>query len=393
MKKKLSLYVHIPFCKSKCAYCDFLSFPGTTASYHINYTNAICNEIRMYKPFADRYKVETIYFGGGTPTYPDESIIEMIYNAIQSVFEVSEMAEITIEANPGTIKYTDMLAFKRYGFNRVSIGMQSADDECLRKLGRIHTFEEFLDGYEDVRRAGFQNVNVDVMTGIPGQTIHSMVDTLTRVTELSPEHISAYSLQVEDGTPLAEDEELLGELPGDAADRRMYAMTKQILGAAGYSRYEISNYAREGYRSRHNMVYWTGGEYIGFGLGSASYFRGERLTNTKDYQSYVDICSEISDAGYLTYEEVSRKLREETITMYVDNRMEEYMFLGLRMTAGVSKKEFKQRFGRDMLDIYGSVINKYVSGGFMEVTSDRVRLTDKGIDVSNVILADFLLTV
>lgn len=397
MKKNLSLYVHIPFCVHKCAYCDFLSFENRNLTDHMQYITALCNEISMYKPFADRYTVKTIYIGGGTPSVLDEVMIESILNTISNVFQVDRFPEITIEVNPGTIKYSNLLKYAEYGVNRVSIGMQSADDRILKNLGRIHNFEQFVEGYNDVRRAGFKNINVDIMSGVPGQTIHSFVDTLTRVTELKPEHISVYSLQVEEGTPLSENQELLRLIPDEETDRQMYAMTKKVLAACGYKRYEISNYSQPGYESLHNSVYWTGGEYIGFGLGAASYFKGERFSNIKDIEIYNRICEDVREAitgnadPFKLYESAASRLRTSTETMYIDSRIEEYMFLGLRMMAGVSRKEFRLRFNKDMYEVYGPVINKYVDEGYMETDGDRVWLTDRGIDVSNYILSDFIL--
>jgi oxygen-independent coproporphyrinogen-3 oxidase len=235
------------------------------------------------------------------------------------------------------------------------------------------------------------------MSGLPGQNLHALVDTLNKVGELSPEHVSVYSLQVEEGTPLSEREDLINMIPNEDQDREMYVMTKKVLKTFGYKRYEFSNYAKPGYESRHNSVYWTGGQYIGFGIGAASFFKGQRFTNIKNIDSYIEICEDIRDEltrdtdRNRVYDHASMVLRENVETMYVDKRMEEFMFLGLRMTAGVSREEFKTRFNRDMFDIYGEVINKYTDQGFISVDDKRVRLTEKGIDVSNYILADFIL--
>ena len=235
------------------------------------------------------------------------------------------------------------------------------------------------------------------MSGIPGQSIHSYVDTLTRVTELNPEHISSYSLQVEEGTPLANNAELLSEIPDESIDREMYAMTKRVLSASGYERYEFSNYAKPGYESRHNHVYWTGGEYIGLGISAASLFKGERFTNIRDVEEYMQVLTEAGDeisngtSPELLYEAAAKQLRTDITVMYVNNRMEEFMFLGLRLIKGVSRADFRSRFGKDMFSVFGPVINKYSDQGFLEYNDARVWLTDKGIDVSNYILADFLL--
>ncbi len=397
MKKPLSIYVHIPFCKHKCMYCDFLSFDNETNSKKIQYVNALMSEIRMYKPYADRYSVKTIYIGGGTPTTLDEALISNILKTINHIFNVDRFAEITIEANPGTIKYMDLLAYRELGINRLSIGLQSADDDMLRLLGRIHNYEEFENGFDAARRAGFKNISVDVMSGLPGQDMHTLVDTLTRVTELGPEHISVYSLQVEEGTMLSQRPDILDMLPDENTERSMYTMTKKVLKAAGYNRYEVSNYSKPGMESRHNTVYWTGGQYIGIGIGAASYFKGERFKNISNLDNYIEICEDIREEltketdRVRLYDSATAILREDVQTIYVDSRMEEFMYLGLRMTNGISRKDFQERFNRDVFEVYGDPINKYSTDGYIIVDDDRIRLSDKGIDVSNYILADFIL--
>ena len=397
MKKPLSIYVHIPFCKHKCMYCDFLSFDNETNSKKIQYVNALMSEIRMYKPYADRYSVKTIYIGGGTPTTLDEALISNILKTINHIFNVDRFAEITIEANPGTIKYIDLLAYRELGINRLSIGLQSADDDMLRLLGRIHNYEEFENGFDAARRAGFKNISVDVMSGLPGQDMHTLVDTLTRVTELGPEHISVYSLQVEEGTMLSQRPDILDMLPDENTERSMYTMTKKVLKAAGYNRYEVSNYSKPGMESRHNTVYWTGGQYIGIGIGAASYFKGERFKNISNLDNYIEICEDIREEltketdRVRLYDSATAILREDVQTIYVDSRMEEFMYLGLRMTNGISRKDFQERFNRDVFEVYGDPINKYSTDGYIIVDDDRIRLSDKGIDVSNYILADFIL--
>ncbi|MCR5228162.1 MAG: radical SAM family heme chaperone HemW [Eubacterium sp.] len=398
MRKPLSIYVHIPFCKHKCMYCDFLSFEGETSTKKIQYINALMSEIRMYKPYADRYIVKTIYIGGGTPSFLDEAMIGNVINTIKHIFKVDRFPEITIEVNPGTIKYTDLLAYREYGINRLSIGLQSADDEILRLMGRIHNYEEFVDGFEAARRAGFENISVDAMTSLPGQDMHTMVDTLTRITELGPEHISVYSLQVEDGTKLKERPDLLNMIPDEDTDRSMYYMTKKVLKVAGYERYEISNYSKPGYESRHNMVYWTGGQYIGLGIGASSYFKGERFSNIKNLDNYIEICDDVREEltkdtdRIKLYDSATSILRENVQTIFLESRIEEYMFLGLRMIKGINRKDFSEKFNRDVFELYGDIINKYVDQGYMYADENVVALTDKGIDVSNYILSDFMLT-
>ena len=398
MKSKLSLYIHIPFCVHKCQYCDFLSNDTTPYAMQLRYMDALCNEIRLYLPFADRYEIYSIYIGGGTPSIVDAGLISSLLNVIREVFTVPENAEITIEANPGTVKYTNLLTYHDSGINRISFGLQSTDDALLSTLGRIHTYAEFLESYNSARRAGFDNINVDLMSGLPGQSIHDFVDTLSKITALGPEHISVYSLQVEEGTPLSEDEKLLSLIPDEDTDRQMYAITKKVMDISGYKKYEISNYCKPGYYSRHNVVYWTLREYIGIGIGSASFFKGERFTNLKDINEYLDIMEgsrmdfALRDDKLKFYEEMSSRLRAERTTMYIDRRIEEYMFLGLRMTRGIRRKDFKNRFNKDVYEVYGEIINHYIDMGFMSYDGEFIRLTERGVDVSNVILADFLLT-
>lgn len=397
MKKYVSLYVHIPFCAVKCKYCDFLSFDGEGYGTMLRYVDSLCQEIKLYTPIAGDYEVRSIFIGGGTPSLLDESLITNIMAYIKKTFTLVPDCEITIEANPGTLRHQKLTGYKLAGINRISIGLQSADDEMLHKLGRIHNYDQFVASFKAARRAGFKNINVDVMSGLPGQTIHSYVDTLTRVMEFGPEHISAYSLSIEEGTPFSRDPEILETLPTEMIDRRMYEITKKLLSASGYERYEFSNYSRPGYECKHNMVYWTGGEYIGFGIGAASYFQGKRFSNIRDIATYIDNLEDVKEkfAGVdneeLLYNEVTRKLRENVTTMYIDSRMEEFMFLGLRMMCGVSRSDFEERFKKDIYEVYGPVLNKYIDMGMMAAIDDRIILTDQGIDVSNTILADFLL--
>lgn len=397
MNKYVSLYVHIPFCAVKCKYCDFLSFDGESYGTMLRYVDSLCQEIKLYAPIADEYVVRSVFIGGGTPSLLDEALITNIMAFIRKTFKLQKDAEITIEANPGTLRHQKLNGYKAAGINRISIGLQSADDDMLRKLGRLHNYDQFVASYKAARRAGFNNINVDIMSGLPGQTIHSYVDTLSRVIEFAPEHISDYSLSIEEGTPFANDPDIIEELPPEMIDRRMYEITKKLLSANGYDRYEFSNYAKPGYECRHNMVYWTGGEYIGFGIGASSYFQGKRFSNMRDLFKYIELMDITSDKFVeydnmeLLYNETAMKLRENVTPMYIDSRMEEFMFLGLRMMCGVSREEFFERFNKDIYEVYGPVLNKYIDQGFMASVGDRIILTDRGIDVSNVILADFLL--
>lgn len=397
MKKFLSLYIHIPFCAVKCKYCDFLSYDGESYGTMLRYVDCLCQEIKLYAPIADEYIVRSIFIGGGTPSLLDESLIVNIMAFIKKTFTLEKNVEVTIEANPGTLRHQKLNGYKQAGINRISIGLQSADDNMLKRLGRLHNYDQFVASYKAARRAGFDNINIDVMSGLPGQSIHSYVDTLSKVIEYGPEHISAYSLSIEDGTPFANDPSVLESLPPEMIERRMYEITKKLLSVNGYERYEISNYAKPGYECRHNMVYWTGGEYVGFGLGASSYFQGKRFSNLRDIFKYLNLMEDLSDRFVETdnletlYNETTRILRENVTPIYIDSRMEEFMFLGLRMMCGVSREDFAERFKKDIYEVYAPVLNKYIDEGYMATNGDRIYLTDMGIDVSNVILADFLL--
>lgn len=397
MKRYVSLYVHIPFCAVKCKYCDFLSFDGESYGTMLRYVDCLCQEIKLYEPVAGDCIVRSVFIGGGTPSLLDESLITNIMAFIRRTFTLEKDAEVTIEANPGTLRHQKLNGYKAAGINRISIGLQSADDAMLKRLGRLHNYDQFVASYKVARRAGFKNINVDVMSGLPGQTIHSYVDTLSRVLDFQPEHISAYSLSIEEGTPFAQDPSVLESLPTEIIDRKMYEITKTLLAANGYDRYEFSNYAKSGYECRHNMVYWTGGEYIGFGIGASSYFQGKRFSNIRDIFTYINMMEDTAekfvttDSMEMLYNDTVRRLRENVTTIYIDSRMEEFMFLGLRMTCGISRSDFEERFKKDIYEVYGPVLNKYIDQGFMATQGDRIYLTDAGIDVSNVILADFLL--
>lgn len=365
----------------KCSYCDFLSFSGCSEQLQKDYMHQLFREMDYYKEIAKDYRVQTIFIGGGTPSLLQEGLMEQLFQQIYSIWRIEEGAEITIESNPGTLSVKKLIEYRTCGINRLSIGLQSADNEELKRLGRIHNYEQFVANYKLAREAGFQNINVDIMAALPGQTQSSFGKTLAKVVDLKPEHISVYSLIVEEGTPLAENLELLSTLPTEVTERRMYKYTKSILNSMGYERYEISNYAKPGYACRHNQVYWKGGEYLGFGLGAASYWNGMRFENTKDMQEYM---------ADWTLDDISM-LRKNVVLDSRKSQMEEFMFLGLRLMQGVSKEEFQRRFDVPMDEVYGQVIQTYVEQGLLTWNQEYLRLTDAGIDVSNVVMADFLL--
>ena len=401
-KKKLEIYVHIPFCAKKCAYCDFLSFPGNMRMRR-EYTDKLLEEIRIQSSFVREYQVDTIFLGGGTPSVLDVTDITAIMGTLKEHYDISPDAEITIEVNPGTEKMEGLVAYREAGINRVSMGLQSADDTELRYLGRIHTYDEFLKSFQRVRMAGFTNVNVDLISAIPGQTPESWRNTLKKTAMLKPEHISAYSLIVEEGTPFydrygghveMESYEMspeerrrlmaLPDLPDEDTEREMYYMTRNCLAEQGYGRYEISNYARPGFECRHNVGYWTGTGYLGLGLGASSYLEGCRFHNTSDFQSYVS--AHLDDEA-----EFCQALRQDMEQLSVKSKMEEFMFLGLRLTRGVSVEGFITRFGQSIRNVYGGVIDKLEREGLLEHKNGYYHLTERGLDLSNYAMSLFLL--
>lgn len=370
------IYVHIPFCVQKCNYCDFLSAPAGLKQQR-KYLDALKREICAGKSGPE---IHSIFFGGGTPTLPPAAWTAEILETIKQHFTLEENAEITLECNPETVEEEKLRIYKQAGFNRISFGLQSTENEELKLLGRIHTYEKFLESYEAARKVGFTNCNIDLMSALPKQTKASWEKTLKKVILLSPEHISAYSLIVEEGTPFYqqfEKDEL--NLPSEEEERLMYERTEEILAQAGYERYEISNYARLGRESRHNLLYWSGQDYLGFGLGASSYVNGIRYHNTEVFEEY------------LLYAEQVDKLHQEVTVLTRGNQMEEFMFLGLRKMAGVRKSEFLQCFGVTMESVYGEVLKKWIGRELLEEKGDFIALTPLGINVSNVVLAEFLL--
>ena len=381
MRQPISLYLHIPFCVKKCHYCDFLSFPGCSLSRQAEYVDAMIQEIHAYREAAEDYEVKTIFLGGGTPSLLEEELVERLFHELYSVWRAAPETEITIEANPGTLSREKLIGYHTIGINRLSLGLQSTIAQELETIGRIHNYEQFLANYYLAREAGFDNINIDIMSALPGQTLISYGKTLERILKLQPEHISSYSLILEEGTDFWENAEIERALPSEQTERIMYHYTKKCLQNAGYERYEISNYAKPGYACIHNQVYWTGGEYLGLGLGAASYWKGTRFSNTPDMEEYMENCSR----ARIT------ENRKEIVTATQKSRMEEYMFLGLRMIRGISIREFERRFGIPMDRIYGTVIRSYIEQGLLKIEQDRLMLTERGIDVSNSVMADFLL--
>lgn len=379
-KAPLELYVHIPFCVKKCDYCDFLSGPAEPDTRRA-YVQALLREIDGIAGCEDR-EIPSVFIGGGTPSVLEASEIFGIMEALRRKFCFSEKAEITIEANPGTLTGKKLEQYRESGINRLSMGLQSAENRELRTLGRIHTFEEFLGNYRLAREAGFKNINVDLMCAIPGQECEGWERNLQTVAQLEPEHISAYSLIIEEGTPFAEKKL---DLPDEDSEYRMYEDTREILREYGYHQYEISNYAKAGYECRHNIGYWRRTQYLGLGLGAASLTAESgspsgqcRFRNTEDMQEY------------LQYSSTPEKIRKDRVSLSVAEQQEEFMFLGLRMTQGISEKDFQDCFGVSLNEIYGEILEKYRKTDFLEKEGSCWRFTRQGIHVSNQILADFL---
>lgn len=409
--KELELYFHIPFCERKCAYCDFLSAPADLP-VRISYIKKLQEEVAYYGAQYGEYQVSSIFFGGGTPTILEGYQLAAILETVKEHFNITTDAEITVECNPGTLTAGKAEKLVQAGFNRLSMGLQSADDRELQLLGRIHNFAQFLESYDLARKAGFRNINVDLMSALPGQTLKSWQDTLQKVTALRPEHISAYSLIIEEGTPFyerfAEDERIREEgghprlLPEEDVERQMYELTETFLHTKGYERYEISNYAKPGYECRHNCGYWTRKDYLGLGLGASSLVEHQRFQNTSDLKTYLE--QEYSPQCEGQHEHIAEtiQLQEETgltqtghhihiETLDKKSEMEEFMFLGLRLMAGISRQQFEKKFQVTLNSVYGEVLRKLKGEQLIEEVAGYVRLTEHGIDVSNYVLAEFLL--
>lgn len=383
--KELELYLHIPFCERKCAYCDFLSAPADLP-VRISYIKKLQEEIVYCGAQYGEYQVSSIFFGGGTPTILEGYQLAAILETVKEHFNITTDAEITVECNPGTLTAGKAEKLVQAGFNRLSMGLQSADDRELHLLGRIHNFAQFLESYDLARKAGFRNINVDLMSALPGQTLKSWQDTLQKVTALRPEHISAYSLIIEEGTRFYQwygkgqtDQEKYPPLPDEDAERQMYERTEGILEEYGFHRYEISNYAREGKECRHNLGYWSRVEYLGIGLGASSFISNTRYHLCTDMISYIERIGSGED------------LREEIEVLTKEDAMEEFMFLGLRRMQGISGTQFENCFGNTIEEIYGDVIEKLEQEKMLEVKEDKIRLTKRGIDVSNYVFCEFLL--
>lgn len=371
MTTDIALYVHIPYCKSKCNYCDFCSFKGNSEESEQAYFQRISEEISA-APYREGLRVSSVFFGGGTPTVFSSGTLADILALLSKKFTFLENTEITVEANPGTVTLASLKELKEAGFNRISFGLQSIHENELKKLGRIHTFDVFFASYRLAREAGFDNVNVDLMYGIPYQTLSSFKETLQTLTELRPEHISVYGLIIEEGTPFYRERDRLA-LPSEDEEYEMYLLASEILSKSGYAHYEISNYALKDRECKHNLTYWLDREYLGFGLSAHSYFDGKRFSNSSDLTLYM------RDEG-----------REVIALSDEDNRFE-YAMLALRLSRGIVFSEYETKFGESFLSSERlEKLKKYEKGGFVKITPESLFLTERGFYISNTVLSDIL---
>lgn len=369
-----SLYIHIPFCKNKCFYCDFPSYSCMESSIE-EYLKALEKEAKLRAK--DTY--ETIFIGGGTPTYLNEKQMEKLGDIISNI-KMSENCEFTMEGNPGTLTKEKLRMMKDIGVNRLSMGLQSTNNDLLKSIGRIHRYEDFLKNYNDARDIGFNNINADLMFGLPGQSLEEHKKSIKSLINLGLDHISAYSLIIEEGTKfydLHHNNKL--KLPDEDIERDMYRITLEELENAGYNQYEISNFSKENKECRHNIVYWTLNDYLGIGSSAASYCSHKRLKNVNNINDYIEFMNNNGNAI------------EEIIENSVKDDMEEFVFMGLRMIKGISLDEFYKRYDKNIEEIYGDVINKYARMNLLKISSGNMFLTKKGIEVSNYIMSDFIL--
>lgn len=387
-RKQIGLYIHIPFCKQKCSYCDFCSY-ANKESFIKRYIQCVLkeiievgnnNKIDFENGKDDLFLVKTIYIGGGTPSLIDSKYIVQIIEDIKLNFEIDEKAEITIEVNPGTVTLEKLEDYKRAGINRLSIGLQSTHEHLLKEIGRIHTYLDFLDTFRFAREAGFENINVDLMIGLPNQTLEEVKDSIEEIVSMEPEHISVYSLILEENTPLFKKVEEGLELPNEDLERKMYWAVKQTLEQNNYIHYEISNFAKQGYESKHNLDCWNQKEYIGFGVAAHSYTNGIRYSNIENLEQYIK-----------NYEEDKT---EENLVFHEKQDMEamqkEYMLLGLRKIDGVSIQEFKIKFVANPVFLYHSELEKLVNEELLEIDGDMIKLTNKGLDLANIVWEEFV---
>ena len=375
---KISLYIHIPFCAQKCLYCDFPSFARKD---HLRkaYIEALNKEIISLREKHNNLEINTIFIGGGTPSVLESDELEYLLKEVAKL-NMAKDIEYSMECNPGNLTEEKLEVMKKYGVNRISMGLQAKQDNLLKGLGRIHNYKTFKENFLLAKKVGFNNINVDLMFGLPNQKLNEWEETLREIISLEPAHISAYSLSIEEGTAfynLYENNKL--KLPTEEEERKMYHLAKKILEENGFNQYEISNYAKKGKECRHNLAYWNMDNWIGVGSASASYMDGKRIKNISSVEEYINSINEKGEAI------------EEIINNSKNDNMEEFMFMGLRKINGIDENEFKNRFSMNINDVYGEIINKYIDAGLLIRESGRIFLSEKGIEISNIIMADFLL--
>lgn len=379
--EELGIYIHIPFCKKKCSYCDFKSFENINENIKKEYIEALIKEIQLTKNNSN-YIVSTIYIGGGTPSFIDEKYIKEILQAIYKKWEIKPEVEITIEINPGTINKSKLEAYRMMGINRLSIGLQSTNDYLLKKIGRIHNYQDFLDTYILARKTGFENINIDLMLALPEQTLENLMQSVRKIINLNPEHISIYSLILEENTELFSKVQKGEEaLVKDELEREMYWKSKEAFEEAGYIHYEISNYSKKGYESKHNKNCWSQKEYLGFGIAAHSYLEEKRFCNIDNINKYIENIKK----GNL---EENRIIEEKNRTK--ENIAKEYMMLGLRKIEGVSISEFQRKFELNPLFYFRFEISKLQKLDLIEVDLDNIRLTKRGLDLANIVFEEFV---
>ena len=373
--KKVALYIHIPFCKQKCLYCDFPSY-SHKEEFMDKYIEALNKEI-LEK--TKKYKIESLFIGGGTPSYLNNKNLKSLLNTINKL-DFIENAEKTIECNPGTINKEKLEIILNGGINRISFGLQSANNEILKKIGRIHTYEEFKENYILARKIGFKNINIDMMFGLPNQNLNIWLESLKEVVELNPDHISSYSLIIEEKTPFYSlyNKDLL-DLPSEEDERKMYEIGRDFLESKGYHQYEISNYAKDNKECFHNKIYWECKEYIGVGVSSSSYIDGKRIKNIDNIKEYIKNINE------------NNSVIDEELENTEKDKIEEFMFMGLRMIKGIEEKEFEIRFKKKVDELYKEVIKKHIKNGLLIRENGRIFLSKKGIELSNMVMSDMIL--
>ena len=372
--KELGVYVHIPFCKQKCLYCDFVSFAGQE-NLQQEYLQALKKEIENWKKNNTNINIKTLYIGGGTPSYIDSASIKEILNILGDVHS------ITIEVNPGTVTKSKLETYRNEGINRLSIGLQSTNNRLLKEIGRIHNYEDFVETYDLARKIGFKNINVDLMIGLPNQTIKDIKESLLRILEKNPEHISVYSLIVEEGTPI---EKLINngtlKLPDEEIERQMYWYVKNFLELQGYNHYEISNFAKQGFESEHNMDCWEQKEYIGFGVAAHSYIKRKRFCNISDIEEYIKNCDNDKFEKNIIIQEIQNK----------EDEMKEYMILGLRKIAGISIQKFENKFNENPIILFKKELEKLYEQELITIDGNIIKLTNRGLNYANIVWEEFI---